>query len=212
MGKTKLEREQELREHLEKLKKFDNNFNKVILGIDEVGRGPLAGPVVVAGVIMKKDSKILGVRDSKKISEKKREELYQKIIEEALYYDIQVIESEKIDEINILNATKLGMQNVINNLQDNAELILIDAVSGLESSIEQKGIIKGDDTSYSIACASIIAKVTRDNMMVAYDLMYPEYNFKGHKGYGTKAHYEAIKQHGLLDIHRRSFLKNLEEH
>lgn len=212
MGKTKQEREQELLNTLNRLKEYDNSFNKVILGIDEVGRGPLAGPVVVAGVIMKKESNILGVRDSKKISEKKRVELYDKIINDCLYYDIQVIDSKKIDEVNILNATKIGMQNIINNLEKNADIILVDAVSNLNSSKEQLGIIKGDDTSYSIACASIIAKVSRDNLMDVYDISNPEYNFKKNKGYGTKEHYEAIKKNGLLEIHRRSFLKNLDEH
>lgn len=212
MGKTKQEREQELLNTLNRLKEYDNSFNKVILGIDEVGRGPLAGPVVVAGVIMKKESNILGVRDSKKISEKKRVELYDKIINDCLFYDIQVIDSKKIDEVNILNATKIGMQNIINNLEKNADIILVDAVSNLNSSKEQLGIIKGDDTSYSIACASIIAKVSRDNLMDVYDISNPEYNFKKNKGYGTKEHYEAIKKNGLLEIHRRSFLKNLDEH
>lgn len=212
MRKTKQEREQELLNTLNRLKEYDNSFNKVILGIDEVGRGPLAGPVVVAGVIMKKESNILGIRDSKKISEKKRVELYDKIINDCLYYDIQVIDSKKIDEVNILNATKIGMQNIINNLEKNADIILVDAVSNLNSSKEQLGIIKGDDTSYSIACASIIAKVSRDNLMDVYDISNPEYNFKKNKGYGTKEHYEAIKKNGLLEIHRRSFLKNLDEH
>lgn len=212
MGKTKQEREQELLNTLNRLKEYDNSFNKVILGIDEVGRGPLAGPVVVAGVIMKKESNILGVRDSKKISEKKRVELYDKIINDCLFYDIQIIDSKKIDEVNILNATKIGMQNIINNLEKNADIILVDAVSNLNSSKEQLGIIKGDDTSYSIACASIIAKVSRDNLMDVYDISNPEYNFKKNKGYGTKEHYEAIKKNGLLEIHRRSFLKNLDEH
>lgn len=212
MGKTKQEREQELLNTLNRLKEYDNSFSKVILGIDEVGRGPLAGPVVVAGVIMKKESNILGVRDSKKISEKKRVELYDKIINDCLYYDIQIIDSKKIDEVNILNATKIGMQNIINNLEKNSDIILVDAVSNLNSSKEQLGIIKGDDTSYSIACASIIAKVSRDNLMDVYDISNPEYNFKKNKGYGTKEHYEAIKQNGLLEIHRRSFLKNLDEH
>lgn len=212
MGKTKQEREQELLNTLNRLKEYDNSFNKVILGIDEVGRGPLAGPVVVAGVIMKKESNILGVRDSKKISEKKRVEFYDKIINDCLFYDIQIIDSKKIDEVNILNATKIGMQNIINNLEKNADIILVDAVSNLNSSKEQLGIIKGDDTSYSIACASIIAKVSRDNLMDVYDISNPEYNFKKNKGYGTKEHYEAIKKNGLLEIHRRSFLKNLDEH
>ena len=210
---TKEEREKVYKETLKRLKVYDESFGKRVLGIDEAGRGPLLGPVVVAGVIMKKDSNILGVRDSKKLTDKKRKELYDKILEDVKYYDIQIIDSNTIDEINILEATKKGTEKIIYNLKDNADIVLLDALNKINTyGLESKSIVKGDDTSYSIACASIIAKVTRDNMMDIYDEMYPEYGIKSHKGYGTKKHYEAIKEYGVLDIHRKSFLKNLNKH
>ena len=162
---------------------------------------------------MKEDSNKLGVRDSKKLTDKKRKELYDKILEDVKYYDIQIIDSNTIDEINILEATKKGTEKIIYNLKDNADIVLLDALNKINTyGLESKSIVKGDDTSYSIACASIIAKVTRDNMMDIYDEMYPEYGIKSHKGYGTKKHYEAIKEYGVLDIHRKSFLKNLNKH
>ena len=210
---TKEEREKVYQETLKRLKVYDESFGKRVLGIDEAGRGPLLGPVVVAGVIMKEDSNILGVRDSKKLTDKKRKELYDKILEDVKYYDIQIIDSNTIDEINILEATKKGTEKIIYNLKDNADIVLLDALNKINThGLESKSIVKGDDTSYSIACASIIAKVTRDNMMDIYDEMYPEYGIKSHKGYGTKKHYEAIKEYGVLDIHRKSFLKNLNKH
>lgn len=210
---TKEEREKVYKETLKRLKVYDESFGKRVLGIDEAGRGPLLGPVVVAGVIMKEDSNILGVRDSKKLTDKKRKELYDKILEDVKYYDIQIIDSNTIDEINILEATKKGTEKIIYNLKDNADIVLLDALNKINTyGLESKSIVKGDDTSYSIACASIIAKVTRDNMMDIYDEMYPEYGIKSHKGYGTKKHYEAIKEYGVLDIHRKSFLKNLNKH
>lgn len=210
---TKEEREKVYQETLKRLKEYDESCGKRVLGIDEAGRGPLLGPVVVAGVIMKKDSNILGVRDSKKLTDKKRKELYDKILKDVKYYDIQIIDSNTIDEINILEATKKGTEKIIYNLKDNADIVLLDALNKINTyGLESKSIVKGDDTSYSIACASIIAKVTRDNMMDIYDEMYPEYGIKSHKGYGTKKHYEAIKEYGVLDIHRKSFLKNLNKH
>lgn len=210
---TKEEREKVYKETLKRLKVYDESFGKRVLGIDEAGRGPLLGPVVVAGAIMKEDSNILGVRDSKKLTDKKRKELYDKILEDVKYYDIQIIDSNTIDEINILEATKKGTEKIIYNLKDNADIVLLDALNKINTyGLESKSIVKGDDTSYSIACASIIAKVTRDNMMDIYDEMYPEYGIKSHKGYGTKKHYEAIKEYGVLDIHRKSFLKNLNKH
>lgn len=210
---TKEEREKVYKETLKRLKVYDESFGKRVLGIDEAGRGPLLGPVVVAGVIMKEDSNILGVRDSKKLTDKKRKELYDKILEDVKYYDIQIIDSNTIDEINILEATKKGTEKIIYNLKDNADIVLLDALNKINTyGLESKSIVKGDDTSYSIACASIIAKVTRDNMMDIYDEMYPEYGIKSHKGYGTKKHYEAIKEYGVLDIHRKSFLKNLNKY
>ena len=166
---------------------------QLIAGIDEAGRGPLAGPVVVASVIMPLDNVIDGINDSKKVAEKKRETLYEKIIETALAYDIEVVDENTIDEINILNATKLGMKNCVSKLKIKPDLVLIDAVK-IDADIETVAIIKGDAKSYSIAAASILAKVYRDNLMREHDKQYPQYDFAKHKGYGTKAHIDAIKQ------------------
>ena len=164
-----------------------NNGYHYIAGIDEAGRGPLAGPVCVAMVIMplEEEKRIAGVNDSKKLTEKKRDELFEKIVSSAIDYDIEFVDEETIDTINILNATKLGMHTCINNIKTKPDIVLIDAVK-LESDIPTKSIIKGDALSYSIACASILAKVSRDRIMLKLDEEYPEYNFKNHKGYGTK--------------------------
>ena len=180
---------------------------KYIAGIDEAGRGPLAGPVCVAMVIMplEEEKRIAGVNDSKKLTEKKREELFEKIISTAIDYDIEFVDEETIDTINILNATKLGMHTCINNIKTKPDIVLIDAVK-LESDIPTKSIIKGDALSYSIACASILAKVSRDRLMLKLDEEYPEYNFKKHKGYGTKEHIENLKTFGASKIHRKSFI------
>ncbi len=191
-------------------REFTAKGKQLIAGIDEAGRGPLAGPVVVASVIMPLDNIIDGINDSKKVAEKKRELLYQKIIDTALAYDIEVIDEKTIDEINILNATKMGMQNCIKNLKIKPDLVLIDAVQ-IKSDIETLSIIKGDAKSYSIAAASILAKVYRDNLMREYDKEFPMYGFAKHKGYGTKMHIDAIKQYGICKIHRRSFVKNFYE-
>ena len=176
-------------------------------GIDEAGRGPLAGPVVVAGVIMPLDDIIDGINDSKKLTEKKREKLFEQIMQKAIDVQVAVIDADKIDEINILNATKLGMLQCINGFEK-VDHVLIDAVK-LDTNVPTTSIIHGDALSYSIAAASIIAKVTRDRLMLEYDKKYPQYLFAQHKGYGTKAHYEAIAQHGVCEIHRLSFLKNV---
>ena len=185
------------------------NGAKYICGIDEAGRGPLAGPVVVASVILTRESMIEGVNDSKKISEKKRERVYEEIIKEAISYGVGIIDESKIDEINILQATKEGLTESIKELKIVPDIILVDALRGINTcNIPYKSIIKGDATSYSIAAASIIAKVTRDRLMLKYDEMYPEYGFAKHKGYGTANHISAIKQYGLCPIHRRSFVKN----
>ena len=205
-------KEKEL-ERLTKLKELEkdlyNKGFKKICGIDEAGRGPLAGPVVVAGVIMPPDSMIEGVNDSKKVSEKKREKLYDLILEEALTYSVAIIGQDVIDEINILNATKQGVTNVVENLEIKPDLILVDALNGIDTlGIPYDSIIKGDAKCYSIAAASIIAKVTRDRIMREWDNIYPEYGFEKHKGYGTAAHIAAIREHGLCPIHRRSFTKN----
>ncbi|MBE5757726.1 MAG: ribonuclease HII [Clostridiales bacterium] len=185
---------------------------KLIAGIDEAGRGPLAGPVCVAMVIMPldKESIIEKVNDSKKLTEKMREKLFNEIIEKAISYRIEMIDEETIDTINILNATKLGMLTCINNIDVKPDVVLIDAVK-IDSDIKTESIIKGDALSYSIACASILAKVSRDRLMIELDSKYPEYNFKKHKGYGTKEHIENLKKFGKCPIHRNSFIGNFIE-
>ena len=201
-------------ERLTNLKEIEKNLHakgmQKICGIDEAGRGPLAGPVVVAGVIMPEDSMIEGVNDSKKVSEKKRELLYDKIIEEAISYSVAIIGQDVIDDINILNATKSGVTSVVEGLDVKPDLIIIDALEHINTKgIPYKSIIKGDAKCYSIAAASILAKVTRDRIMREWDEIYPQYGFKQHKGYGTKMHMEAIREYGLCPIHRRSFTKKL---
>lgn len=185
---------------------------KLIAGIDEAGRGPLAGPVVCACVIMPlDDDKIIeGINDSKKLSEKKREKLYDKIIENALSYSIIEIDEKTIDSINILNATKLGMKKSLESLLVTPDIVLIDAVK-IDTITPQDNIIHGDALSYNIAAASILAKVHRDRLMKKLSLKYPEYNFAKHKGYGTKEHIEALKKFGKCEIHRESFIKNFIE-
>ena len=195
-------------ERLIELKKIEVELHKKgfknLCGIDEAGRGPLAGPVVVAGVIMPEDSMIEGVNDSKKVSEKKRELLYDKIIEEALAYSVAIIGQDVIDEINILNATKSGVTKVIEELDVKPDLILIDALEHIDTKgIPYESIIKGDAKCYSISAASIIAKVTRDRIMREWDNVYPQYGFIQHKGYGTAKHIAAIKEYGLCPIHRK---------
>lgn len=182
---------------------------KLIAGIDEAGRGPLAGPVVCACVIMplEKDLMLEEINDSKKLTEKKREKLFDQILERAIGYSIVEIDEKTIDEINILNATKLGMKRALEGLKINPDIVLIDAVK-IESEIPQENIIKGDALSYNIASASILAKVHRDRLMIGLDEKYPQYGFAKHKGYGTKVHIEALKQHGKCEIHRDSFIKN----
>ena len=182
---------------------------KYICGIDEAGRGPLAGPVVVASVIMPKDSMIEGVNDSKKVSEKKREKLYEEITNTAIAWGVGIIDQREIDEINILNATKKGLTNSLKELEIKPDLILVDALTNIDTlGIPYRSIIKGDAKSYSIAAASIIAKVTRDRIMRQWDELYPEYGFEKHKGYGTKMHIDAIKKYGPCPLHRKSFIKN----
>ena len=195
------------------LKEMENEFFKkgvkYIAGIDEAGRGPLAGPVVVASVILKPDSMIEGVNDSKKISENKREKVYEAITEEALSYGVGIAYQNEIDEINILQATKKALTESINKLEIKPNIIMVDALTGIETmGIPYKSVIKGDAKCYSIAAASIIAKVTRDRLMREWDKIYPEYGFAKHKGYGTAAHIEAIKKLGACPLHRQSFIKN----
>ena len=204
------EKEEERLINLKQMEKelYQKGFQR-IAGIDEAGRGPLAGPVVVAGVIMPKDSMIEGVNDSKKVSEKKREKLYDLIIEEAISYSVTVIGQDCIDDINILNATKQGLTTVVEELDVKPDLILVDALTHIDTKgIPYDSIIKGDAKCYSIAAASILAKVTRDRIMKQWDEIYPQYGFAKHKGYGTAAHITAIKEYGLCPIHRKSFTKN----
>lgn len=183
----------------------------LIAGVDEVGRGPLAGPVCVACVMMPLDDIIEGVDDSKKIYEKKREQLFEEIKEKAICYSIQMVNEQIIDEINILEATKLAMKNSIESMDVKPDVVLVDAISKLDVDAEIRGIIKGDALSYSIGCASILAKVTRDRLMCDLAKEYPEYGFEKHKGYGTKQHIEALKEYGPCVYHRLSFLKFLDE-
>ena len=182
---------------------------KAIAGIDEAGRGPLAGPVVAACCILDPDKPVLGLDDSKKLSEKKREELFPMIKQNALAYAVVAIEAGTIDDINILEATKKAMRQCVADISEKItpDLLLIDAVKLEGVSQEVVPIIKGDAKSNSIAAASILAKVTRDHMMIEYDKQYPGYGFAKHKGYGTKDHYAAIREQGMTPIHRRSFLK-----
>ena len=200
-------------ERLTKLKEiekdlYDKGF-KNICGIDEAGRGPLAGPVVVAGVIMPEESMIEFVNDSKKVTEKRREKLYDKIKEEAISYSIAIIGQDIIDDINILNATKQGVTEVIDGLDIKPDLILVDALEHINTrGIPYEPLVKGDARCYNIAAASILAKVTRDRIMRQWDEIYPEYGFLSNKGYGTAKHIAAIKEYGLCPIHRISFTKH----
>lgn len=183
---------------------------KLVAGIDEVGRGPLAGPVVAAAVILGEGVLIPGVKDSKKLTEEKREYLSEEIKAKALCWSIGIIDEKVIDEINILNATFLAMKKALEGLSVKPDYILLDAVTLKDVDIPQKSIIKGDALSLSIAAASIIAKVERDRIISDYDKVYPHFSFSKHKGYGTKEHIECIKKYGLLPIHRRSFTKNFQ--
>lgn len=190
-------------------KQYLSETIKYISGTDEAGRGPLAGPVCVASVIMPLDKTIDGVNDSKKLSEKKREALFQKIIDYAISYSIVFVDENRIDEINILNATKEGMQKSLKSLNIKPDLSLIDAVK-FESDFNTLPIIRGDAKSYNIACASILAKVSRDRYICEIADDYPNYNFKKNKGYGTKEHIEALKKYGACKIHRETYLKNFK--
>ncbi len=196
-----------LEKMLEYEKELYSKGYEYICGIDEAGRGPLCGPVVAAAVILKKGDKIEGVNDSKKLSEKKREKLFEEIKERAVAYSVGIVDEKTIDEINILEATRLAMKKAVEGLTTKAEYALVDAEKKVPIDIPYMPIIKGDALSESIAAASIIAKVTRDRMIVELDSKYPEYNFAKNKGYGTKQHTDAIKEHGLCPAHRRSFCK-----
>lgn len=210
--------EERLRKQQEKLEKeiarteamsvFEKEYSdhQAICGIDEVGRGPFAGPVVAGAVILPKDHSILYLNDSKKLSEKKREELYEVILKEAVATGIGMASPARIDEINILQATYEAMRMAISNLSVQPDLLLNDAVTIPEIEIMQIPIIKGDAKSVSIAAASILAKVTRDRLMVEYEKVFPGYDFASNKGYGTKAHIEGLKKLGPTPIHRMSFI------
>ena len=194
----------------EKMKEFEHKYEEMgsVCGIDEVGRGPLAGPVVAGAVILPKDSKILYLNDSKQLSVAKREELYDVIMENAVAVGIGMATPQRIDEINILQATYEAMREAISKLDPAPQILLNDAVTIPQVSIPQVPIIKGDAKSVSIAAASIVAKVTRDRMMVEYDKVMPEYGFASNKGYGSSAHIEALKKFGPSPIHRATFIKN----
>ncbi len=236
---TKQEREEKLRARLAEMKIYENSLREggicYIAGVDEVGRGPLAGPVAAAAVVLPADFDVLGIDDSKKISEKKREELYGIIKDKALAYGFGFVENDVIDEINILNATKLAMKKAIEECNRmlgsgkacghtghtadgcdaadgkaaQVQHVLIDALTLDEVEIPQTGIIKGDAKSVSIAAASILAKVERDRLMREYSEVYPDYGFESNKGYGTKAHYAGIAKVGICPIHRKTFLKGI---
>ena len=183
----------------------------ILCGIDEVGRGPLAGPVVASAVILSEDTEILYLNDSKKLTQRRRELLYNEIMEKALAVGVGVISHQRIDEINILQATYEAMQEAVAKLAIVPDVLLNDAVTIPKLTQKQVPIVKGDAKSISIAAASIIAKVTRDRMMEAYDSKYPGYHFASNKGYGSKVHIEAIKELGPCEIHRRTFLRNILE-
>ena len=195
---------------LEAMKEFERQYSDCtfICGIDEAGRGPLAGPVVAGAAILPKDSTILYLNDSKKLSEKRREELYLEIQDKAIAWAVGMSSPERIDEINILQATYEAMRQAIAGLKEVPDILFNDAVTIPGITIQQIPIIKGDAKSVSIAAASVLAKVTRDHMMVEYDQLFPEYGFAKHKGYGTAAHIAAIREFGPTPIHRRTFIKN----
>ena len=218
----KEERELLLRERLKEMKTYERAFYGkdvfYVAGMDEAGRGPLAGPVVAAAVILPPDFDLLGVDDSKKLIEKKREALFELIKEQAVAYGMGMADHRAIDEINILEATKLAMKRAVEALEVRlaekrpggaVQHLLIDALTLKDVPIPQTGIVKGDSKSVSIAAASILAKVTRDRMMAEYDIRYPGYGFASNKGYGTKAHYAGIETQGICPIHRKTFLKSV---
>lgn len=195
---------------LEAMREYEDTYDACayICGIDEAGRGPLAGPVVAAAAVLPKDCQIFYLNDSKKLSEKKRDLLFDEIKEKAVAYGIGIVSPQVIDEINILQATYEAMRQAISQLNVIPEILLNDAVTIPGVDIMQVPIVKGDAKSVSIAAASILAKVTRDRMMMEYDQIYPEYGFAKHKGYGTAAHIAALKEYGPCPIHRRTFIKN----
>ena len=195
-------------ERLKQMHEFEEKYDEYscICGIDEAGRGPLAGPVVAACVILPKDTEILFLNDSKKVTKKRRLELFEEICYKAVDIGVGIIDENRIDDINILNATYEAMQKAIVKMDTEPDILLVDAVRIPDIGIKQISIIQGDARSVSIAAASIIAKVTRDKLMIEYDEQYPEYGFAKHKGYGTTEHIAAIRRHGACPIHRKSFV------
>ena len=213
---TKEERIKRQRERLEEMKKPEALLHargyRYIAGVDEVGRGPLAGPVVAAAVVLPEDFNVLGVDDSKKLSEKKREELYDAILEGCLAYGIGMADHQVIDEINILQATKKAMREAIARCEEmlgGLDYVIFDAVTIEDLKLPQEAVVKGDAKVLAVAAASIVAKVTRDRMMVEYSKEYPGYSFESNKGYGTAAHYRGIREQGICPIHRKTFLKSI---
>jgi ribonuclease HII len=207
-AKKQIERLEKERKRLEQMRYYEHKYDtyEIICGVDEAGRGPLAGPVVAGAVILPPDCEILYLNDSKKLSEKKREELYDEIMEKAVAAEVGIVPPERIDEINILQATYEAMRMAVGRLHPQPDLLLNDAVTIPDLLLQQVPIIKGDAKSVSIAAASIIAKVTRDRLMKVYDLTYPEYGFASNKGYGSASHIEALQTYGPTPIHRRSFI------
>lgn len=219
MGISKKNREELLLKKFIEMKAFDEFYTSsktILAGVDEVGRGPLAGPVVAAAVVLPKDYKILGIDDSKKLSEKKRLILYDDIIQKAQAYGIGRVGPDIIDEINILEATKLAMKEAVSKANTmifdkfgiEIDHVLVDGLEVNAVDVEHTSIVKGDSKSLSIAAASIVAKVTRDREMIEYSKIFPGYGFENNKGYGTKLHYEGLRENGITSIHRKSFLKN----
>lgn len=191
-------------------KQFSEQGYNLICGVDEAGRGPLAGPVFAAAVILPIDCEIEGLNDSKKLSEKKRELLFDVIKEKAIAYSIASASVDEIEEVNILKATFLAMNRAISGLNIKSDFAIIDGNRVPDNiAVECATLVKGDSKSMSVAAASILAKVARDRLLLEYDEKFPEYNFKKHKGYGTKEHYEAIAKHGICEVHRKSFLKGV---
>ena len=208
MGENKSARVRETAEEkFARMTAFDGEYGGIVCGVDEAGRGPLVGPVSVCACIMPKDVKLLGIDDSKKLSETKREALYEEIIKVADYC-VVFIDSQTIDKINILEATKLGMKRAIEGLKKKPDVAIVDAVKNLDVTVRCEPVIKADAKSYSVAAASVIAKVTRDRFMRELDIKYPAYGFNKNKGYGTKEHIAALKAFGPIPEHRRSFIKN----
>ncbi len=204
-------------ERLTNLKKYEQNLYQngiqLICGIDEAGRGPLAGPVAVGAVVMKPESMLEWVNDSKKVTEKRRELLYSQIIEDSLAWSVQLISQQEIDELNILEATKKGLhlalKDIIKQLNQKPDIVIVDALREIDTfGVPYQSIIKGDATCYSISCASILAKVTRDRIMKQWDEVYPQYGFAKHKGYGTADHIAAIRKYGGCPLHRTTFIRN----